>query len=274
MSRWPRLDAPRAGGLAVCLVLLAGCGSSRPAPTAAAPATTAETTPPPDHPHGSPRWEPTANLSGTGGTTSAPFGIVPDVLQWRVHWHCDTGVLRIRTEPAPASGRPLVEGACPGDGDAYATRTGQIRLAVTSPGAWTAVVEQEVDTPLDEAPLPEMQASGARVVGHGPFRDVDRMGRGRVMLYQLANGRTAIRLEDFQIPINTDLFVWTESAVGLKSSPELRDAPHVVVAPLRSTTGNQNYLVPASDPADQIKSIVIWCEVQQFAYVAVDLEPG
>ncbi|MFN2568945.1 MAG: DM13 domain-containing protein [Candidatus Dormibacteria bacterium] len=166
----------------------------------------------------------------------------------------------------------MVDGACPGDGDAYATRTGQIRLAVEAPGPWTAVVEQEVDTPLDEPPLPEMQAATARVLARGPFRNVDRMGKGEVTLYRLADGRSALRLENFQIPINTDLFVWTEPVAGLKNSAAMFDAPHTVVAALKSTTGNQNYVVPATVAPEQIKSIVIWCQIQQFAYVAGDLQ--
>jgi len=206
--------------------------------------------------------------------TSEPFGIVPDVLQWRVHWHCDTGVLRIRTDPAPANGKPLVDSACPGDGDAYATRTGQIRLVVRSPGTWTAVVEQEVDTPLDDPPLPEMRAPTTRLIAHGAFRNVDRVGKGTVTVYRLADGRVSLRLEDFQIPINTDLFVWTEPVAGLTTSVAMSNAPHVVVSALKSTTGNQNYVVPGGMPPEEIRSIVIWCQVQQFAYVAADLQAG
>ncbi|MFN2568944.1 MAG: hypothetical protein ABR564_05010 [Candidatus Dormibacteria bacterium] len=85
-------------------VLLAACGSSSSSTPAASPSAAGarvpslgETPGGPGHARGSARWEPTANLSGTGNLTSEPFGIVPDVLQWRVHWHCNTGVLRIRT---------------------------------------------------------------------------------------------------------------------------------------------------------------------------------
>ncbi|HZB97834.1 MAG TPA: DM13 domain-containing protein [Candidatus Sulfotelmatobacter sp.] len=267
--RW-RLWSP----LVLALLLLAGCGGSSGSGTPSSPASlsAAACGGGLERQHALPRWVPTINLSGAGDRTSEPFGVVCDALQWRVHWHCDNGTLNIGTVPKSRSGKPLVDNPCPGDGEAYATQTGQLRLAIHAVGAWTATVEQEVDAPVDEPPLAEMQSGQAQVLAQGSFHDVDRHGKGAVRLYRLPDGRLALRFEDFEIPINTDLYVWVEPVTGLTTSPQMLSAPHVVVAALKSTTGNQNYIVPTGTSRQQIQSVVVWCQIQQFAYVATDMQ--
>ncbi len=60
-----------------------------------------------------------------------------------------------------------------------------------------------------------------------------------------------------------------------RASPENVKAgvypPHVVVAPLKATLGDQNYLLPRGVPRSAIHSIVIWCNPVNIAYTAATL---
>ena len=258
-------------------VLLAGCGSDgTPAPTAIEPVTgaTASATPAGDASltHALPRWVQTATLQGSGDSISPPFGIIAEALQWRVTWHCTAGALLITTIPAPSQGKPLVTAACPGDGVGYAIQTGQMKLSVKASAPWTALVEQQIDTPLAEPPLPEM--ASAPVVAHGGFRDVERPAKGTLVLYAPRGRPLELRFVDFEVPINTDLFVWVTASTGLETSAQMLAAPHVVVAALQSTSGAQNYVLPATVTASQVRTVVIWCLVQLIAYAASDVVAG
>ena len=42
---------------------------------------------------------------------------------------------------------------------------------------------------------------------------------------------------------------------------------------LKSTIGDQNYLIPAAVDASEIRSIVIWCVPVRIAYTAASLRP-
>jgi hypothetical protein len=40
---------------------------------------------------------------------------------------------------------------------------------------------------------------------------------------------------------------------------------------LKSTLGDQNYVLPADVPVDRVRSVVIWCEPVRVAYIAAGL---
>ncbi|MDQ6616547.1 MAG: DM13 domain-containing protein [Actinomycetota bacterium] len=219
--------------------------------------------------HAAPRWEVVASLSGSGGAQPASFSIVPGAIQWRAGWTCGRGHLQITTDPPPPKGGPLVDASCPGEGKGYSIQTGPIRLGVATPGPWKVVVEQQVDTPLAEPPLPTMAAG--RLLARGQFYGVERKGSGSAVLYQLPDGNRALRFEDFEVSLNTDLFVWLSEAPAPKTSAEAVAAPHQVLGELKSTLGPQNYLVPADLANSRIRSVVIWCEPVAIAYAVAPL---
>lgn len=61
----------------------------------------------------------------------------------------------------------------------------------------TFKVSSSRQMPLVEPPLPEMAAPGSKVVATATMYDVDRVGKGTARIYQLPDGRLALRLEDF-----------------------------------------------------------------------------
>lgn len=164
-----------------------------------------------------------------------------------------------------------MDARCPDRGTSTDVRAGTVPLDVRASGRWRVRIEQQVDTPLHEAPLRAMRSPGARVLSRGRFYDLERKGRGTASLYRLAGGRLALRLEDFATSANTDLFVWLSPAARPRSSAQAARAHHVVLRALKSTVGDQNYVLPAGLPATDVRSVVIWCVPVRIAYTAAAL---
>lgn len=218
-----------------------------------------------------PRWEPVASFDGAGPLETPEFAIAEGAIQWRVRAHCTEGRLRVDSVPPPALPRPMVEISCPGEADGFSIRTGDHRVKVAASGPWRLTVEQQVDTPINEPPLPEMAT--APVVAQGSFYDVEKTGGGTVRVYRLPNGQHALRFsEDFRVFNDTDLVVWLSEADRPRTSEEVVGKPHVEIAPLKSTRGPQNYLVPPDVPMERIRSVALWCVPVPSVYTAAALD--
>jgi len=217
-----------------------------------------------------PRWEQVTTLQGFGAATQT-VSIDREAVQWRLRWRCSGRRFEVSQTPAPDEGNPLGSGRCPGRGEAEAIDTGELELAVETSGRWRAVVEQQVTGPIAEPPLPAMKAEGAEIVSSGRFYPIERRGSGDVDLYRLASGRLALRLDGFETSANTDLFVWLSETEKPRTTKQALRSGHTEFAPLKSTLGNQNYLLPRNVDADSIRSIVIWCEPIRIAYTAATL---
>lgn len=262
------------------MVLLGACSStddqaaSEPAPSTAKPESTtatpnSTTTTVAASTRAAARWETVATFSGAGDGQTEAFEILPDAIQWRVRWTCEgAGPFKLTTTPEPRRAGPITDDDCP-NGEAFAIHTGEIRLGVEAGAGWTAIVDQQVDTPLAEEPLAAM--ANATVEAEGTFYDIDMSGEGTARLFLAADGRRYLRLEGFETANNTDLFVWLTDAARPTNGAEAFDAGRVVLGNLKSTVGDQNYEIPADVPID-VRSVVIWCEPVAIAYTAAALE--
>ena len=216
-----------------------------------------------------PRWEQLKVLTGNA-PTEVPVTITPGAIQWRVKWDCETGKIVINTTPSPPRSGPLVNSACPDNGEGFSVLQGEVKLTIEASGPWKATVEQQVDTPLDEPPLPEMAA--AQVLGRGDFYNVDKTGKGTAILYRLPDGRRALRFEPgFEVANDPDLVVWLSEATGARTSKEFDDSPHVEIAALKSTKGSQNYILPNDLPISRIGSVALYCVPVPSIYIAASL---
>jgi len=220
-----------------------------------------------------PRWEKVETLHGTGAST-ARFTIVENAIQWRATWRCTSkGRISLALEPAPQEGNPIAEGRCPDIGSGFAIETGEVTLRVEADVPWRVVIEEQVDTALEEPPLPAMSAAGSKELAQGKFYGIERGGNGTATLYRLANGRLALRMEGFKTSANTGLFVWVSDARRPRNTKQAFRSEHVSISNLKSTLGDQNYLLPRSLDAAGVRSIVIWCEPIRIAYAAASLAP-
>ena len=220
-----------------------------------------------------PRWEELKVFSGTGATETAPFTIEPASIQWRVKWTCESGNLKILARAAPdrLATKPLADTACPKAGEGFSIQTGDQRLAVETPGSWKVTIEQQVESPLSEAPLPGM--TDASAVLRGSFYSVEKPGKGTATLHTLPDGSLALRFsDDFQVFNNTDLYVWLSTIPQPKTSAEAStEGSYREIAALKSTRGSQNYVIPRDLPLENITSIVLWCQPVPTAYIAAGL---
>lgn len=249
-------------------------GSVTPEPTtvvaarvAGAAATT--TTVAPTRLRSQPWWQQVGTLQGDGSTVAAPLTIDGGAVQWRVRSTCESGRLVVRD---PRRSKPLLDEACPGSAEGYATTTGPVQLDVNASGPWEARVEQQVDVPLVEPPLASMTAPGASVVATGELYRIDQSATGAVALYRQADGSHALRLEDFFVSPNTLLEVRLSPLPAPATTEEFLREPSELVMPLDVTTGSLNAVLPPDvDPADY-GSVVIWCPTVTSAYGAATLE--
>jgi hypothetical protein len=215
----------------------------------------------------SPWWQDVTTLEGTGAS-SPSITIAGGALQWRVQWTCSTGRLVVR---ASKQAKAVVDGACPQGAEGYSVQKGQQALQVTADGPWKLTIAQQVDVPLVEPPSPAMTAPGARVAGTGSFYNIDKTGTGKATLYRQADGRYAVRLEDFFVSPNTDLELRLSSVEAPHSSEEFANAPSDLITVMDVTAGSVNYTLPATVDPTKYKSVVVWCVPIKSAYAAATL---
>lgn len=215
-----------------------------------------------------PWWQGVRTLEGVGTMTTPALTIADDAVQWRVKWSCQSGRLVVQ---APGRPRPLVDARCPGSDAGYATTTGPTTLEVKADGPWQLQVEQQLDVPLHEPPLPAMTAPGAVPLTRGAFYRIDQVGRGDVTIYRLADGGHALRLEEFYVSPNVDLEIHLSPVAAPQTTEEFTSAPSATVARLDVTAGSMNFAVPKEVDPRQYQSVVIWCPPLHSAYAAATL---
>jgi len=291
MAERTRARARRAGTALGLLVLIAALvvgsdafglreslfGSATPPPRASAFSRIASSTPANAQRsilRSQPWWQTVQTLAGAGTTTTPTFKIGDGAIQWRLRYSCRAGRLLVRSTAAP---NPLLSANCPAAGTAAPIpkndKSLPVSLAVTG-GPWRMVVEQEVDVPLDEPPLPAMSAPGAAPVLSGRVYRIDQSGMGNVTFYRLADGRFALRLAGFYVSPNIDLELRLSPLPAPHSTREYLAAPSVHVAPLDITTGSLNFMVPRGVDPTRYGSLVVWCPLITSAYAAVTLKPA
>ncbi len=218
-----------------------------------------------------PWWQGVTTLTGVGPTTAAaPFAIDSEAIQWRATPTCQTGRLQVL---APGQADPVLDAACPVAEVGYGTGTGSVSLQVTADGPWQLQIEQQVDVPLVEPPLPGMAEPGAAVMT-GEFYRVDQVGMGRATIYRLADSSYALRLDDFFVTSNTDLELQLSRLEAPQTTEEVRDARSGTLAALDVTAGSLNFALPPELDPTEYRSLVIWCERTRNAYAAAALGPA
>lgn len=257
-------------------------GSETPEARPAAVSRGGETTPPDGAPateaprqsvlRSQPWWQSVTTLEGTGSMTAPAFAINADAVQWRVKWTCQSGRLLVS---APEQRRPAVDAACPGSDIGYGIQKGKVILQITATGPWQIQVDQSVDVPLFEPPLPAMSAPGARPVLTGSLYRIDQVGTGTVTVYRLPDGSHAVRLDDFFVTANSDLELQFSPLEAPRTTKQVTDNDRSPsIATLDVTTGSLNFRLPAHVDPTQFRSFVIWCEVANSAYSAATLRPA
>ena len=216
-----------------------------------------------------PWWQQVGRFRGVGPSAPELFRIGDGAIQWRATWTCQSGRFVVREA---GEQRPLIDEPCDGRGTKELTNRPRGGLQVVADGRWTVLVEQQVDVPLVEPPLRAMTAARSETVATGSFYRIDQVGRGRLTIYRLANGRYALRLSNFYVTANIDLEIRLHPLRRPRTTRQYLSAPSKLVAPLDVTTGSMNFRVPAGVDPRRYGSVVIWCPLITSAYAAATLD--
>lgn len=81
---------------------------------------------------------------------------------------------------------------------------------------------------------------------------------GKVTIYKLDNGERIVRLTDFTTSNGPKVHVVLADHVVMGNN--VTNAHSIDLGDLKGTTGNQNYVIPASVNLRNVKSVVIYCE--------------
>jgi len=218
----------------------------------------------------SPWWQKVGTYRGTGTGAAAPK-IEAKAIQWRMRWRCTSGRFRVA---AAGVAQPLIDVGCPRRSVTEEVAKPALPLRIAAGGPWEIQVEQQVDVPLDEPPLAAMSARGARKLSNGSFYRIDQIGRGRVTMYRLPDGRHALRLQDFYVTPNIDLEIQLSSRRTPRTTREYTRAPATFVSRLDVTAGSMNFVLPEGVDPSRYRSVVVWCENVFSAYAAATLQPA
>ena len=213
------------------------------------------------------RWETLERFSGSGSAEES-FEVARRAIQWRTNWRCESGRLRMTVGPESGRRRVVADTSCPDAGTESVLGHGRANLQVKASGDWRAAVRQQIDTPLEQPPLAGMTKE--RLLSRGRFEPIQKKGEGTVSLYRLANGRLALRYEDFYTSPSPGLELWLSEG-KVDSTLDARRIPHVNAGAMRSTFGSYNQLLPRTASEDRMESIVIWCPTVTIAFAAAQL---
>lgn len=216
-----------------------------------------------------PWWQQVGRFRGAGTSKAGLFRIAEGAIQWRVTWGCRRGRFVVR---APGRPLPLIDEPCVERRTTVLTERPERGAQIAADGPWTARVAQQVDVPLVEPPLAAMSAAGTSEVATGRVYRMDQVGRGRMTIYRLANGRHALRLRDFYVTANVDLEIRFSPLRTPRTTRQYLSRPARFVAPLDVTTGSMNFMVPAGVDPSRYRSVVIWCPLITSAYAAATLD--
>lgn len=217
-----------------------------------------------------PWWQGVASLEGDGTTQALAFEVADEAIQWRMRATCTTGRIVVTD---PSGRRPVLDAPCRGGPTDYgiSSKSGRKTLRVTAEGPWRLEVDQQVDVPLEEPPLPEMADPAATVVATGDFYRIDQHGEGTVTVYRLADGRYALRLVEFFVTANVDLEIRLHPLETPRTTDDYLGAPAALAAPLPITAGSLNFVLPQDLDPTRYRSVVVWCPIIASAYAAATL---
>ena len=154
---------------------------------------------------------------------------------------------------------------------------GAVGLALFQP--WKLVVDDTVDEAApavaDVAPSSSASPTAAsRVLATGEFITHEHETTGKVVVFQLPDGKRVLRLENLNTSNGPDLHVWiTDAPVkpGASGWRVFDDGQYTALGKLKGNKGSQNYTLPASVDLNQLRSVTIWCDRFNVSFGAAEL---
>jgi hypothetical protein len=96
---------------------------------------------------------------------------------------------------------------------------------------------------------------------------------GTAKLIKLADGSYVARFENLSTVGGPDVHVWASEGSDLSNSGTVGSSKYTDLGSIKSTNGNQNYVVALSaTEVGKIKSIIIWCKSFSVAFGGATLK--
>jgi hypothetical protein len=105
----------------------------------------------------------------------------------------------------------------------------------------------------------------------GQFEGQGHEASGSASVYQLADGRKVLRLEDFRTDNGPDLRVYLVEGDDAGDDSAIKTGRIVDLGALKGNAGNQNYELPADVDLDRFRSVSIWCKRFSVNFAAAPL---
>lgn len=93
----------------------------------------------------------------------------------------------------------------------------------------------------------------------GSFYSVVHDGAGRAAIIEKSDGSRVLLLENFTVTNGPVLEVWLSAAMLPKDNTAISGAAYLSLGALKSTSGNQEYPIPAGTDLAAFHSVTIWC---------------
>jgi len=186
-------------------------------------------------------------------------------------------------DEAASSGAPVAEGAITGEeaDGAEVTPTGIVSIEDIVSGQAMLVEEPQTEVDPLIAELLDTLNQETFAIGEEPyiaragdFVTIDSMRRaeGTASIYQIGESRRVLRLDPFSVTTGPDLRVLLSRSEAPRTSAEALLPNYLDLGALQSTSGAQNYEIPADDNFDRYKSVVIYSMSLNIIYSTATLQ--
>jgi len=93
----------------------------------------------------------------------------------------------------------------------------------------------------------------------GTFKSLAHETKGTASIYQLGEGKRALRLTEFETSNGPDVRVYLTGAAVERGSTAIKEAGFVDLGSMKGNKGDQNYDIPADVDLAKYKNVTIWC---------------
>jgi Electron transfer DM13 len=100
---------------------------------------------------------------------------------------------------------------------------------------------------------------GPMSITKGNFKSLAHETKGVASIYQLADGKRALRLTEFETSNGPDVHVYLTADEVEKGSDAIKEAGFIDLGSMKGNKGDQNYDIPADTDLNKYKNVTIWC---------------
>ena len=97
------------------------------------------------------------------------------------------------------------------------------------------------------------------MLAHGSFHSGAHKTEGMAAVYQLADGKRALRLTHFETSNGPAVHVYLVAANDARDNATVKSAGFIDLGPIKGNKGDQNYDVPRSADLMKYRAVTIWC---------------